>query len=204
MRSCSGSLIMLPALHDDWAHCRQQWQWVPLLLNRVKRSLKGHCSLLPSLHLYRRHTLRHSNTAARYTGSCDNFRRPISCLLFTSVKKSLWPDQDTARAAKSLSLHTFANMSPDPSLPFSPLGLWLLSQNMPYTWLMLVIFVHFGYCQFHHAALASHCRCDMQQNDANPVDLHTLGPSTLFPSSVLKWPSKSRNEQIWIYDSPIC
>ena len=85
-----------------------------------------------------------------------------------------------------------------------PLRLWLLSQNMPYTWLMSVIFVHFGYCQFHHAALASHCRCDMQQNDANPVDLHTLGPSILFPRSVLKWPSKSRNEQIWIYDSPIC
>ena len=87
-----------------------------------------------------------------------------------------------------------------PPLP----SLWLPSQTMPYTWLMSVIFVHFGYCQFHHAALASHCRCDMQQNDANPVDLHTLGPSILFPSSVLKWPSKSRNEQIWIYDSPIC
>ena len=122
MRSCSGSLIMLPGLRDDWAHCRQQWQWVPLLLKRVIQSLRGHCRLY-SAGTYRPHTLRHSDTAAPYTVDTDDLEGRSAVLLFTSVERRQWPDQDTLRPrmqSKSLSLHTITNMSPDPSLHSTP------------------------------------------------------------------------------------
>ena len=208
MRSCTGSLIMLPGLRDDWAHCRQQWQWVPLLLKRVIQSLRGHCRLY-SAGTYRPHTLRHSDTAASIHWRHWRLGRLISCFIVYLDGEEGDSDQTRTHWGHACSRNHYRCIQlpichRTPLCTPPPLRLWLLSQNMPYAWLMSVIFVHFGYCQFHHAALASHCRCDMQQNDANPVDLHTLGPSILFPRSVLKWPSKSRNEQIWIYDSPIC